>query len=360
MGLSEHTGYVAGLVKGRAFKKNIPLTVSITVTNRCNYKCIYCYGAYYDRKDKDVPTKVWCDLIDELAGMGTKMIHLGGGEPLLRNDIDVIIAKVKDSGMICRINTNGALIPKMIDKLRRVDSICVSLDGKEAANDRNRGDGTFKEIIAGIKCAKDNGISTHVSATVTTNSIEAADEVLELAKEIGFMVEFGLPYEQTTANKDIEAVQLRDEHLKRFLKRILKYKSEGEPIFYSDSTYEYALNWPVPYSVKLMYDEPPEGFKKIDCYMGKYMCFIDGDGMVYPCGQLIGSFPALNFMETGFKKAWKNLAPNKKCKTCYCPCFTEFNQLYGLKMNVMANNAVREIKGMLKRKSRSAGNGGAR
>lgn len=349
MRLAEHAGYLTGLVKGRMLKRNVPITVSLTITNRCNYKCIYCYGAYYDRKDKDVPTKVWLDLIDELAGMGTRMIHLGGGEPLLRNDIDQIIGRVKDRNMICRINTNGALVPKMIDKLKRVDSICISLDGNEAANDKNRGKGTFKEIIAGIKCAKESGIPTHVSATVTTNSIEAADQVLELANEIGFKVEFGLPYEQSTANKDIPAVKLYDDKLRRFLKTVLRYKAEGKPIFYTDSTYEYALNWPVSYQTKLMFDEPPKGFKKIDCYMGKYMCFVDGDGLVYPCGQLIGQFPALNFMEVGFKKAWDNLEPNKKCKTCYCPCFTEFNQLFGLKLNVLTGNAVRELKNHFKK-----------
>lgn len=353
MSFKNHAGYLAGLVKGRALKRNIPITVSLTITNRCNYKCIYCYGAYYDRTDKDVPLSVWLSLIDELAGMGTRMIHLGGGEPLLRNDIDQIIARVKGHGMICRINTNGALIPQKIDKLRKVDSICISLDGNEVSNDRNRGAGTFKEIIAGIKCSKANGIPTHVSATVTTNSIETADEVLALAKEIGFMVEFGLPYEQTTSNKDIPEVQIYDEKMRGFLKKILEYKAQGHPIFYSDSTYEYALNWPVSYKTKLLYDDVPQGFKKIDCYMGKYMCFVDGDGLVFPCGQLIGTFPALNFMEVGFKKAWENLEKNKKCQTCYCPCFTEFNQLYGLKLGVITNNAVREMKNLLKGKNKS-------
>lgn len=83
--------------------------------------------------------------------------------------------------------------------------------------------------------------------------------------------------------------------------------------------------------------------------MGRYMCFVDGDGLVYPCGQLIGSFPALNFTEVGFKKAWENLAKNKTCKTCYCPCFLEFNQVYGLKPNVLLSNAKREIKNLFVR-----------
>lgn len=346
MRLYEHTRYFGRLLKGRILKQNIPLTVSLTITNRCNYKCIYCYGAYYERKDKDIPLKTWLSLIDELAEMGTQMIHLGGGEPLLRNDMEEIINRVKGHNMICRLNTNGALVPKKINQLKRLDSICISLDGNEAANDRNRGNGTFKEIMEGIKCAKASGIPTHISATITTNSIETVDEVFDIAREIGFRVEFGLPYEQTTSNKDNPAMKLYDEQVKIFLNKILEYKRKGYPIFYSDSTYKYALSWPASYSEKMLYDNIPMDFKIIDCYMGRYMCFVDGDGLVYPCGQLIGSFPALNFTEVGFKKAWDNLEKNKKCKTCYCPCFTEFNQVYGLKLNVLIGNAKRELKNM--------------
>lgn len=349
MRMLEQAKLLATLVKGHLLKQNIPLTVSLAVTSRCNYRCIYCYGAYYNRKDKDFPTEVWLDLIDEVAEMGTRLIHLGGGEPLLRDDIEEIIDKVKDRNIICRMNTNGALIPKKIDSLKRLDSICVSLDGGAVANDKNRGEGTFEEIIAGIKCAKEHGIPVHVSSVVTTNSVGALDEVLELAKEIGFMVEFGLPYEQTTPNKDIPAVKLYDEQVRAFLRTLLKYMAKGYPIFYSTSTYRYALRWPTTYQKKILYDNVPDDFKVIDCYMGKYMCFVDGDGLVYPCGQLISSFPALNFTKVGFKKAWENLEKNKACKTCYCPCFIEFNQLYGLRLDVLINNAGREMKNTLNR-----------
>ena len=99
--------------------------------------------------------------------------------------------------------------------------------------------------------------------------------------------------------------------------------------------------------------EVPAGFKIIECYMGRYMCFVDGDGLVYPCGQLIGQFPALNFMEVGFKKAWENLALNKSARPLLRA--TEFNQLYGLKLNVIGSNAKREMKNIFKKTKRAGG-----
>ena len=168
--------------------------------------------------------------------------------------------------------------------------------------------------------------------------------MLDLAKEMNFSVEFGLPYEVCYTSRQVEETKLEDENMKKFLRKVLKYKAEGAPIFYSDSTYEYALNWPENYSKKMLNEDELNGRDHIECYMGRYMCFVDGDGLVYPCGQLIGTFPALNFMEVGFKEAWENLEKHKECKTCYCPCFTEFNQVYGLKTNVLTGNIKRELK----------------
>ena len=86
----------------------------------------------------------------------------------------------------------------------------------------------------------------------------------------------------------------------------------------------------------------------LPCRMGQLMCFVDSDGKVYPCGQLIGSFPALNFLETGFRAAWENLARNKNCLTCYCPCFIEFNQVFNLRPNALLHNALRELKTLIR------------
>ncbi|MBF0275233.1 MAG: radical SAM protein [Nitrospinae bacterium] len=341
--ISQQAKFLSRIIKGNLLNQKIPVVVSLTLTNRCNYDCIYCYGDYFNRKDKDVPKEKWLGLIKELSHSGTTMIHLGGGEPLLLKDIGDYINAVKDGGMICRMNSNGALVPERIEQLKRLDSLCISLDGKEETNDKNRGKGTFKEITEGIACAKNNGIPVHVSATITMNNIGALEEIIELSKTIGFNVEFGLPYESTSKTETTETT-INDEIMKDFIRKVLDYKKMGYPIFYSDKTYQYALNWPVSYKEKLL-KELPSGFEHIECYMGRFMCFVDANGLVYPCGQLIDTFPALNFAEVGFQKAWDNLEEHKPCKTCYCPCFTEFNSVFGLKAETLWSNIKRELKG---------------
>jgi len=348
MNLLNNVSYAGKILKANITKRWFPLTVSLTVTNRCNLRCIYCYGAYYNREVKDFPTKFWLDLIDEVHSMGTKLIHLEGGEPLLRDDIGTFIQHIKDKNMLCRMNSNGYLVPKKISEIERLDSLCISLDGDEESNDKNRGEGSYKKIITAIKTARQHGLPVLTSTTLTSNNIEngAIEHVLSLAREIDFGAQFNFLYEQTTDHTDDPACRVREEAIKKALVKLIDYKKKGWPIFYSMATYNNALNWPVSYNVKKFtsQDPAPPEFEYIPCYMGKLMCFVDGDGMVYPCGEHIGKFPALNILDVGFKKAWENLARHKDCLTCYNTCFNEYNQVFSCRIGVWSNNFFNLIK----------------
>ena len=159
MKISKAMQFFTHLVLARITGRSIPLVLSLTVTNRCNLRCIYCYGSYYDRDIKDFSAEVWFKLINEAADRGTMLVHLEGGEPLLRPDIGSIIDAVKKRGMICRMNSNGLLVPKRLDEIAALDSLCISLDGDAESNDRNRGNGTYAKIVEGIQAAKKRGIS---------------------------------------------------------------------------------------------------------------------------------------------------------------------------------------------------------
>ena len=348
MNIIEHAKFLLQLSKAKILNRNIPLIVSLTVTNRCNLRCIYCYGSYFNRNIKDFPTKFWLDIIDELYSMGTKLIHLEGGEPLLRDDIGELVNYVKSKNMICRLNSNGYLVPKKIKEIEKLDSLCISLDGDEDANDKNRGKGSYKRIIEAIKVAKQHGLSVLTSTVLTANNIESDrfEKVLFLAKEIDFGTQFNFLYEQTTDLTDDPACRVRNESIKKAISKLIDYKKKGLPVFYSIATYNNALNWPTSYDVKRFTTKnpPPSGFKYIPCYMGKFMCFVDGDGLVYPCGEHIGIFPALNICEVGFKKAWENIAKHKDCLTCYNTCFNEYNQIFACRPSVLWNNFINYVK----------------
>jgi len=280
--------------------------------------------------------------------MGCELIHLEGGEPLIRDDIQDLINHVKKRKMLCRLNSNGLLVPKKIKEIKNLDSLCISLDGDEQANDKNRGKGTYQKIIEAIKVAKENGLPVLTSTVLTANNIEtgAIEKILELSQKIGFGAQFNFLYEQTTEFFDDPACKVQEEAIKKAIVKLIQLKRKGLPVFYSTATYNNALNWPDKYTVKKFTSKnpPPQKFKYIPCYMGKLMCFVDGDGLVYPCGEHIGKFPALNIRDVGFKKAWENIEKQKDCISCYNTCFNEYNNVFSCRTSVIWNNFLNSIK----------------
>ena len=347
--ISRYFIFFLDLAKARLFSEIKPLVVSLNVTNRCNLACSYCYGDYSKRKARDFTTKELLDLIEELRNMGTRAIYISGGEPLLRNDIEEIIGAIKDKNMLCFMNTNGLLVPDRIKCLKRLDSLAISLDGDENANDINRGKGTFLKIIEAIKIARAEGLKVATNTVINLNNLKSIDTVISLAKNLGFTAEFNLPYEQSLGNKNNPIMNLGDENIRMVLKKLIEYKKQGAPISFSNAVRLYVLRWPFSYDKKIIYNDLPENFKIVNCYMGRFMCLIEPDGFVYPCGQLIGKFPALNIREVGFKNAWENLLQKRTCKACYSLCFTEFNQFFALMPSVVFSTITRFLKGIIKK-----------
>lgn len=345
MSIIDYATFAGRIVKGRMLRKNIPLSVGIPVTNRCNFNCIYCYGDYYNRRHRDFTTDELLRLIDELYMMGTKWITITGGEPLLRDDVDIIIDKIKQRKIICSMNSNGSLIPAKINVVKKLDAITVSLDGIGQPNDKNRGEGSFQRIMEGINCLKENRIPFDTVTVLTKNNVNDIDEIIDLARRLDFMVEFNLIQYSNLKTGSQNDFCLEDETIKKVLRKLIEYKRKGYPILYAISSREYALKWPTSYKNTFLKDIP-QGFRYLKCYMGKYMCLIDGDGLVYPCSQLIGNFPALNFLEVGFAKAWENLEKNKKCKVCYAVCYNEFNQIFAMKPDVWWNTCRSTLKNL--------------
>ena len=107
------------IVNYKMFRKRTPLAVCWLVTNRCNFKCSYC--KIWKEKTRETPTKDALSLIDQLAELGTQRLSIFGGEPLLRKDIGKIIDHAVDSGLFTGLGSNGLLVPKKINLLKKLD-----------------------------------------------------------------------------------------------------------------------------------------------------------------------------------------------------------------------------------------------
>lgn len=344
MGLLNKTGFLRNLAIGKLLNKNIPLTVIFNITDRCNLRCLYCYGGYYCRGKSELPLIKVLGIIDELRGMGCKRISFGGGEPLLREDIDKIVDYVKQKNMECVINSNGYLVPYKINTLKKLDVLCLSIDGDERANDAYRGKGSFKKAMEAIECASRHNVAIHTNTVIHRGNLDSIEFILELARQYNFLAEFNLAIAYLLEEDKGVDYKCNDFEIRSALRKIIRYKNEGHNILFSRKAFEYTLLWPT-YSKEAFFDNSPD-FKHLNCYAGKYFCIVDTNGDVYPCPHLIDKVKPINAINEGFKRAFIDLDKHN-CKACYQVYHNEFNLLFSLDSSVIYNYIKHSLKMLL-------------
>jgi MoaA/NifB/PqqE/SkfB family radical SAM enzyme len=85
-----------------------PLLAHLIPIRRCNLACKYCNE--FDDFSKPVPTELMFKRVDKLAELGTAVITISGGEPLLHPELDAIIARIRHHGIVAGLITNGYLL----------------------------------------------------------------------------------------------------------------------------------------------------------------------------------------------------------------------------------------------------------
>src|SRR5262252_10987402 len=87
-----------------------PVLVHIIPMRRCNLDCGYCNE--YDQVSKPVTLEEMKRRLDYLALMGTSIITISGGEPLMHPELEQLIRHIRKRGMIAGMITNGFLLSK--------------------------------------------------------------------------------------------------------------------------------------------------------------------------------------------------------------------------------------------------------
>ena len=109
--------------------KRHPVDAHLIPVRRCNLACTYCNE--FDDFSKPVPTEEILRRVDRLADLGTSIVTISGGEPLLHPDLDLIIRRIRERGLLAGVITNGyLLVPERIHRLNRagLDHLQISID----------------------------------------------------------------------------------------------------------------------------------------------------------------------------------------------------------------------------------------
>src|SRR5438270_11871983 len=106
-----------------------PLLAHLIPMRRCNLACKYCNE--YDDFSKPVPLDLMFKRVDKLGELGTSVVTISGGEPLLHPELDDVIRRIRKNSIVAGMITNGYLLmPDRIERLNKagLEWLQISID----------------------------------------------------------------------------------------------------------------------------------------------------------------------------------------------------------------------------------------
>jgi len=246
-----------------------PVLAHIIPIRRCNLACAYCNE--YDDYSKPVPLDVMRRRLDRLAELGTTVVTLSGGEPMLHPEVDDIIMHIRKHGIMAGMITNGYLLTA--DRVRRLNQ--AGLEHMQISIDNVRPDDVSKKSLK-VLDKKLQLLADHAEFHVNINSVVGggihhptdALEVGRRAVELGFTSTVGIIHDGDGQLRPLKPEE-REVYLR--MKRMAK-RSYAQLNFFQDN---------------IAHGRPNDW----RCRAGARYLYICEDGLVHYCSQQRG-YPA--------------------------------------------------------------------
>lgn len=301
--LAWHKDRVEAWLKG---ERIAPITIDCSLTRRCNYNCIYCYGQLQKNDEKKITKEVIFRLLDDAKEIGVKAISfVSDGESSCSPHLYDAIKHGKENELSMALGTNGVLLRK--DKLEEMLHSLTYLRFNFSAGepkryteimgckeeDFHKVNEIIKESVR-IKKEKKLSVTIGMQMVLLTNY---KDQILPLAK-LG--KDLGVDYLVIKHCSDDEQGRLGIDYTKYFDKDLLRTIKEAENL--SEGNYYVKAKW----SKILSGGER----KYAQCYGSPFIIQFSGSGLVAPCGMLFNDrykekFHIGNIVDTSFKELWR-------------------------------------------------------
>ena len=284
-----------------------PINVHLIPVRRCNLSCAYCNE--YDDHSKPVPTPELLRRIEWLAFLGTGIVTISGGEPLLHPDLDDLVRHIRRWGMIATLITNGYLLTQ--ERIRELNR--AGLDHLQISIDNVMPDAVSKKSLK-VLDQKLRFLARYATFDVTINAVVGAgvanpDDALVIARraeELGFSITVGIIHDHTGQLAALDARQ------QRILEDIVKI---GKSTFDVASYNRFQKN--------LSLGQPNDWH----CRAGSRYLYVCEDGLVHWCSQQRGR-PGLPVEDYGTQDLEREFATVKTCAPfCTVGCVHRVAQL---------------------------------
>jgi MoaA/NifB/PqqE/SkfB family radical SAM enzyme len=275
-----------------------PILAHMVPMRRCNLSCKYCNE--YDKTSEPVPFEKVKRRIDLLAGLGTSIITISGGEPMLHPQIYEIFAHIRSHGMIAGLISNGYYMTKdRIEKLNAagLEYLQISIDNVTPDEVSQKSLKVLDRYLRYLSEYAEFHVSINSVIGGGVNNPEDAMAVARRAVELGFSTSLGIIHDGTGQLKPLsEKEALIYEELKRFGKSSWTRLNQ----FQDDLAYGRPHDW--------------------KCRAGARYLYICEDGLVHYCSQQRGypAVPLENYTREDIKREFYTEKPCAKMCTIAC------------------------------------------
>jgi MoaA/NifB/PqqE/SkfB family radical SAM enzyme len=299
----------AKLLMRGALDTDHPVMAHVIPIRRCNLSCAYCNE--YDDYSKPVPLETLRHRLELLGKLGTGVITLSGGEPLLHPDLDDVIRAIRENAILAGLITNGYLLTA--DRVKRLNE--AGLDYLQISIDNVMPDDVSKKSLK-VLDKKLQILAEHADFHVNINSVlgggihnpEDALVVGRRAMELGFTSTVGIIHD---GDGQLRPLAKREREVFLEMKKFEKKHFSRINYFQTKIANGEASKW--------------------RCRAGSRYLYICEDGLVHYCSQQRG-FPAKPLEEYTLDDIRREYITQKACAPfCTISCVHQISYFDGFR-----------------------------
>ncbi|MDL1957624.1 MAG: radical SAM protein [Candidatus Desulfofervidus auxilii] len=173
-------------LNGRGYYRSFNF-LFLYVTERCNLRCKHCYIGDRLSKPNEFTLNKAIEALDYFRRLGSNLLFILGGEPLLYPWLDEIIDYAYELRYYIVITTNGVWEVNILKKIdsKKVRYLSFSLDGSSPKiHDMIRGKGTYEKCVKNMKIAQDMGFNIRIVSTISGFNLKDGENILNIATKM--------------------------------------------------------------------------------------------------------------------------------------------------------------------------------
>jgi MoaA/NifB/PqqE/SkfB family radical SAM enzyme len=307
--------------------KKRPFVLSHGITSSCNLRCSFC--RYWRQPGPEMSTAAVLNMLDEAADYGLGVYNAWTAEPLMREDLPLILSHARSRGLVTSLVTNGLLLEKRLADLRDLDMLSVSLDGIKSYQELRGIDPA--PVLQGIRGARKAGHEILINCVISGKNIAELEDLVHLAESLGSWISFEPMHPSPEISQEVwQSLSVRDiPQFEAVIERLMDLKKSGAPLINS-LTYLQMIK-------DSQRQKSMQAGRQFACHAPEIIMHVAADGTVGACR--VHQDPLGN-VKCSLARVWEDTREKRKqmagqCAGCLFFGYVENSLLYDFVPEVM-------------------------